>query len=154
MNSKYPTIIHERNALSRAGNNSTVICRMPSGWAVLGDHQFMEGYSLLLADPEVDHLSDLDRGSRTQFLLDMSLLGEAVLANTPAYRINYEILGNTDPVLHAHIWPRFADEPEEYRRGPVARYPKEIRQTAPFSPELHGDLQAVLRTALQGPFAP
>jgi diadenosine tetraphosphate (Ap4A) HIT family hydrolase len=33
---------------------------------------------------------------------------------TGAYRINYAILGNCDPVLHAHIIPRYASEPEEY----------------------------------------
>lgn len=29
----------------------------------------------------------------------------------------YEILGDTDPVLRAHVWPRYDWGPEEYRRG-------------------------------------
>jgi len=47
------TIIHERVDMTQAGTNLTVICRMPSGWAVLGDIQFLRGYSLLLPDPVV-----------------------------------------------------------------------------------------------------
>ena len=122
---------------------------MPSGWAVLGDHQFMKGYSLLLADPVVTDLIDLDLGARQRFLLDMSLLGEAVSACTPAYRINYEILGNAEAALHAHVWPRFVDEPDEFRRGPVGRYPAETRRGTPYSLEVHGELRDELRDVLQ-----
>lgn len=143
------TIVHERNELSQAGRNPTLICRMPSGWAVLGDHQFLEGYSLLLADPVVTDLNDLDRVARQRFLLDMSLLGEAVSACTPAHRVNYEILGNAEPALHAHVWPRFRHEPHEFREGPVGRYPAAVRRSAPFSPEIHGALQAALRQVLR-----
>jgi diadenosine tetraphosphate (Ap4A) HIT family hydrolase len=149
MAAEFPTIVHERNALSRAGKNPTAICRMPSGWAVMGDYQFLEGYVILAADPEVDHLTDLDRDARARFLLDMSLIGEAILLTTPAYRVNYEILGNTDPVLHAHVWPRFRDEPDEYRSGPVGRYPREIRRQVPFSPEPHGALKSELAATLE-----
>jgi diadenosine tetraphosphate (Ap4A) HIT family hydrolase len=149
MTTRHPTLIHERTELSRAGKNPMVICSMPSGWAVLGDNQFMRGYSLLLADPVVTDLNDLDRGARLRFLLDMALLGKAVSTCTPAYRINYEILGNTEPALHAHVWPRFLDEPEEFRGGPVWRYPTEKRRTEPFSPDVHGELQVALREVLQ-----
>lgn len=51
MSPDHPTIIHERNELSRLGRNPALICQMPSGWAVLGDNQYLTGYSLLLADP-------------------------------------------------------------------------------------------------------
>jgi hypothetical protein len=48
-----PTLIHRRVETARQGNNPTVICRVPSGWVVLGDVQFLRGYSLLLPDPVV-----------------------------------------------------------------------------------------------------
>lgn len=53
-------MIHERVALARAGRNPHVIARLNSGWAVLADHQFLRGYCLLLPDPVVGHLTDLD----------------------------------------------------------------------------------------------
>ncbi len=68
-------LIPERIALAREGNLPMVVRRMPSGWAVLGDEQFLAGYSVLLADPLVPDLADLDTQARARFLLDMSLIG-------------------------------------------------------------------------------
>jgi diadenosine tetraphosphate (Ap4A) HIT family hydrolase len=108
------------------GENPTVLRRLPSGFAVVGDTQFLPGYCVLLAEPEVAHLSDLSLSERSQFLTDMSLLGEAierVCRSQGLVRINYEILGNGLPCLHAHVFPRYAWEPEQRRRGPVWLYP-------------------------------
>lgn len=30
-------------------------------------------------------------------------------------RVNLEILGNTDPYLHAHVWPRYGSPPSSRR---------------------------------------
>lgn len=108
------------------GENPTVLRRLPSGFAVVGDTQFLPGYCVLLAEPEVAHLSDLSLSERSQFLTDMSLLGEAierVCRSQGLVRLNYEILGNGLPCLHAHVFPRYAWEPEQRRRGPVWLYP-------------------------------
>ncbi len=52
---------------------------------------------------------------------------------TDAFRINYEILGNDEPALHAHIFPRYMSEPEKSRRYPVwMAYSKEERDSRPF----------------------
>ena len=76
------TLIHERVQAARAGTNPTVICQMPSGWAVLCDVQFLRGYSLLLPDPVVPDLNALDKHKRAEYLLDMTILGDALLAVT------------------------------------------------------------------------
>jgi diadenosine tetraphosphate (Ap4A) HIT family hydrolase len=116
------TLIHRRVEAARQGNNSTVICRVLSGWIVLGDVQFLRGYSLLLPDPVVPDLNALKSNQRDQFLQDMAILGDVLLAVTGASRINYEILGNSEAALHAHVFPRYATEPEERRRKPVWFY--------------------------------
>lgn len=139
--SEYPTLIHERVALAQNGLNPWLICRMPSGWAVMGDWQFIPGYVLLLADPVVERFTDLDEKQRGRFGQDMALIGEALLAETDAVRINYEILGNTDHALHAHMFPRYESEPEDKRVGPVWHYdPDEVR-SVPYDPAEHGGLQ-------------
>jgi diadenosine tetraphosphate (Ap4A) HIT family hydrolase len=92
---------------------------MPSGWAVLGDPQILPGYSLLLPDPVVPDLNALAGPARAAYLDDMVRLGDAVLHVTGAARINYEILGNVEPALHAHVIPRFASEPADRRRTAV-----------------------------------
>ncbi len=126
------TVVHERVELARAGKNPTVICRALSGWMVLADAQYLRGYSILLSDPIVPDLNALDLAGRAEFLRDMTILGDALLEVTGAYRINYAVLGNLDPVLHAHVIPRYPNEPEEFRAGPPWNYPKNYRDSIPF----------------------
>jgi diadenosine tetraphosphate (Ap4A) HIT family hydrolase len=116
------TLIHQRVAACRAGRFEQAICRVHSGWVVLGDAQFLRGYSLLLPDPVVGHLNELNADQRKTLLYEASLVGDALLAITKAVRINYEILGNLEPALHVHVFPRFADEPAELRTRPVWFY--------------------------------
>jgi diadenosine tetraphosphate (Ap4A) HIT family hydrolase len=113
------TLIHRRVEEAHQGTNPYVICRMPSGWAVLGDTQILPGYSILLSDPVVPDLNALSFRDRLSFLRDMSIVGDALLEVTGAALINYEILGNADRALHAHIMPRYSDEPDETRRRPI-----------------------------------
>ena len=143
------TLIHERVELARAGANPTVICRMPSGWAVLGDAQFFSGYSLLLPDPVVSDLNALGPDERRQYLYDATIIGDALLEVTEAYRINYEILGNLDPALHTHIFPRYRHEPESYQKGPVYYYSREQRASRPFDPERDRELVQNLAEAIR-----
>jgi len=129
------TEIHRRVTAARAGQNPTLITRVPSGWVVLYDTQYLRGYSLLLPDPVVPDLNALAVPQRGQFLCDMALVGDALLEVTGAYRINYAILGNTVPALHAHIVPRYLTEPDEFRTGPPWFYPQEHQDSLLFRPE-------------------
>jgi len=113
------TAIHRFVEQARSGELTRAIARMASGWAVLGDPQILPGYCLLYPDPVVPHLNALSGSARLQFLLDMAALGDAVLIVTGAERINYEILGNAEPALHAHVIPRYGWESAERRRQPV-----------------------------------
>jgi diadenosine tetraphosphate (Ap4A) HIT family hydrolase len=113
------TLIHQQVAAAAAGQLPSVIARLPSGWAVLGDPQILPGYCLLLPEPVVSDLNALVGAARQQFLQDMARLGDGVLAVTGAERINYEILGNAEPALHAHVIPRYAWEAPAQRRTTV-----------------------------------
>ena len=135
-----PTSIHQQVETARAGKLARVVARMPSGWAVLGDPQILPGYCLLLPDPVVPHLNALGGDARRQFLDDMTRLGDAVLAMTRAERINYEILGNVDPVLHAHVIPRYATEVPEDRKRAVWLH--DWTKAPSFDPAAHADLLA------------
>jgi diadenosine tetraphosphate (Ap4A) HIT family hydrolase len=78
---------------------------------VFGHQQFVQGYLLLLPDPVVPDLNSLTPERRSQFLLDMSHLGDALIRTTAPLRINYAIYGNLEPALHAHVIPRYRHEP-------------------------------------------
>ncbi len=128
------------------GENPTVLVRMKSGFAVIGDPQFLPGYCILLAYPSVRSLNDLPLPDRRDFLTDMTLIGDAITAVCNPLRVNYDILGNTDDFLHAHIFPRYPWEEEELRKGPVWKYPKEnwSLEKFQFSEEKHGALKEQL----------
>jgi diadenosine tetraphosphate (Ap4A) HIT family hydrolase len=104
------TAIHRRVAALHAGTDPTLVARLNSGWAVLGEQQFLRGYCLLLPDPVAPDLNALDAGARLRCLADATLLGDALLAVTGALRINYAIFGNQEPALHIHVVPRYRDE--------------------------------------------
>ena len=109
------TAIHHQVTAAREGREPRVIARLFTGWAVFGERQFVRGYALLLPDPVVPNLNSLGARERIAFLSDMSRLGDALLKVTGAARINYAIFGNQDPALHAHVIPRYLDEPELLR---------------------------------------
>mgnify|MGYP002641173524 FL=1 len=117
-----PTLIHQRVRDCQTGSYPKQICRVASGWVVLGDVQFLTGYCLLLPDPVVANLNVMQAEQRKTFLYEMSVLGDVILEITGALRINYEMIGNVEPALHAHLFPRYADEPEALRLKPVWFY--------------------------------
>lgn len=118
-------VIEQRFEAAEKGENPTVICRMKSGYLVLADQQAPPGWCILIAGPLVKDLNTLDEAGRTQFLTDMSAAGDVLMKVLGSHRINYSILGNLDPFLHAHIQPRYMSEPEAERKAPVwtIKYP-------------------------------
>lgn len=114
---------------------------------MLGDPQITLGYCLLLSDPVVPDLNALTGDRRRQFLDDMARLGDAVLAVTGAERINYEILGNVEPALHAHVIPRHTSEDTERRKQPVWLH--DWSAADPFRGDGHEALRAAICAALE-----
>ncbi|MDQ1341603.1 MAG: hypothetical protein QG571_219 [Pseudomonadota bacterium] len=141
------TAIHRRVIACRAGTDPTVVARMPGGWAVMGDPQVLRGYCLLLPDPVVPHLNEMVPEAQSAFLADIARLGQAVLELTGAIRINYSIIGNVEPALHAHVLPRFADEPEAMRTANPWGY--EWNAARRFDADRDGALLVALRERLQ-----
>lgn len=141
----------DRIGSAARGENPAVLLRMKSGFAVLADSQFLPGYCILLGYPKVKSLNDLDAVSRLMFLREMSIIGDAILEVCAPLRINYEILGNTDAYLHAHIIPRYDWEADDLRKVPVWLYPHEYR-TSPefeFSETKHSELKIRLSEKLK-----
>ena len=118
---------------------------------VIGDTQFLPGYCLLLPYEKVSTLNNLDYKQRSEYLLDMSLIGDAIQEVCNPRRINYSIYGNTDAFLHAHIFPRYDWEAEERKPMPVWQYSGEMWSDTQYhySEEKHGQLKEKLSHKLQ-----
>jgi diadenosine tetraphosphate (Ap4A) HIT family hydrolase len=82
-------------------------------------------YSELCAHPKVclmgtcylitrDHyveLFDLDDEALMGFMKEVQVTARVLKEVTGAFKINYEIHGNTAPHLHMHLFPRYLDDP-------------------------------------------
>jgi hypothetical protein len=82
------TAIHRLVERCRGGQHPPAVARVASGWWVLGEQQILTGYSLLLPDPVVPHLNALAEPARTRFLADMAAIGDVLLAECAALRVN------------------------------------------------------------------
>ena len=96
------TAIHHLVVAAREGKEPRVAAKLTSGWVLFGERQFVRGYVLLLPDPVVPSLNALGAQERSQFMVDMARLGDALLKTTSAQRINYAILGNVE-IGRAHV---------------------------------------------------
>jgi diadenosine tetraphosphate (Ap4A) HIT family hydrolase len=140
------TAIHRRVDDARAGLDPSVLGRCAAGWAVFGQQQFIPGYLLLLPDPVVPDLNALTAERRAQFLLDMSRLGDALMRTTSPVRINYAIFGNQEPALHAHVIPRYSNEPAHLRTLHPWSY--DWNAAPAFEPKAAAPLMQALRAEL------
>lgn len=87
------------------------IAELPRSWLILGDAQFYRGYCVLLAKRHVNEPHLMPRGEAHELLDEMLAVGKAISAVTAPAKLNYECLGNQEPHVHWHIFPRFeADE--------------------------------------------
>ncbi len=131
------TAIHRFVEQAKAGELPNLVCQVRSGWLIMGASQVVKGYCLLLPDPVVPHLNAMDAENRILFLADMATIGDILMEMTGAARINYEMLGNLEPALHAHLFPRSSHEPDELRTRPVWYY--DWTEARPFSIEEDGE---------------
>jgi diadenosine tetraphosphate (Ap4A) HIT family hydrolase len=141
--------IVEQVKAAHTGTDPSIICQVPSGWVALAHMQLLRGYCILMHDPVVPALNSLEHDRRIKFLDDMASVGDALLEVTGAFRINYVIMGNSDPVLHAHIVPRYINEPEEQRHGGFWSYPQELMDGAQFDIERDRELIRLLVQAIE-----
>lgn len=140
----------DRFGAAERGENPMFVGRMPGGLVFLHDAQFLPGWCVLFARPPVGKLEELDDAAARDFLGDMARLGRAVSAACKPRRVNFAIYGNTSPVLHAHVIPRYDWEPADRVTQPVWTYPTaQWRDMAlDYDPAQHQALRERLRTAL------
>jgi diadenosine tetraphosphate (Ap4A) HIT family hydrolase len=129
-------------------DNPYLIAELDSGYAVLGDNQHYPGYTIFLSKHCVPELHALPPGMRSLFLEDMALVAEAVFRAFRPRKLNYELLGNSVPHLHWHLFPRYEDDPNP--AWPVWNNPafiEAVRRTA-IEPERLRELRERVRQSL------
>lgn len=90
---------------------SILIAELPTAYLRLARDQFTPGYCVLIAKQHVREPHELSAPDRAAFFEDMLRAGMALERAYEATKVNYMILGNAIPHLHAHITPRVYGDP-------------------------------------------
>jgi diadenosine tetraphosphate (Ap4A) HIT family hydrolase len=130
----------------RAGRFLDAIAELPRSWLILGDAQFYRGYCVLLAKRHATEMHLLPRGEAHELLDELMATGRAITAVTNPLKLNYECLGNQEPHVHWHLFPRCAEDPQHL--APVwvrAEHERKVSLGESARHELIGALRAELR---------
>lgn len=111
-----------------AGTFTDVIAELPRSWLILGDAQFYRGYCVLFAKRHVTEVHLMPRGEAHELLDELIAVGKTLERVVAPAKLNYECLGNQEPHVHWHVFPRAADDP--MRLAPVWLRPETERKVA------------------------
>ena len=71
----------------------------------------LKGTCYLITREHYVELFDLDDATLLGFMKEVQVAARVLKQVTGAFKINYEIHGNTAPHLHLHLFPRYLDDP-------------------------------------------
>ena len=115
-----------------SGGVSRRVTLLPTAVAVLGNDQYYQGYTLVIARraTELYHLPDAES---TAYFQDMLRVARALDRAFAPRKMNYELLGNTVAHLHRHLFPRYADDPNPTRPTWEIAHPPKLLQAAEYA---------------------
>lgn len=71
----------------------------------------LKGTCYLITREHYVELFDMEPETLSGFMQEVQLAARVLKEVTGAFKINYEIHGNTVPHLHLHLFPRYLDDP-------------------------------------------
>lgn len=112
--------------------NSYFVAELETGYVEIGWHQFFKGYTVFSCKYHKTELHELEKPFRTKFLEEMSIVAEAVCRAFNPVKMNYELLGNSFPHMHWHLFPKHANDPSP--DGPVWKIDPTIKEAESARP--------------------
>jgi diadenosine tetraphosphate (Ap4A) HIT family hydrolase len=112
----------------RAGTFADFIAELPHSFVILGDAQFYRGYCVVLAKRHTSEIHLMAPDEARALFDETVAVGRAVAVATRPLKLNYECLGNLEPHVHWHVFPRFETDP--MRTAPVWMRPEAERKVA------------------------
>lgn len=98
-----------KNALKEKSDPS-FIYEFEHCYLVLGEHQYYQGYSVLILKEHIADLTDLSLKVQTSFLADGMKAAKVIKDIFKPYKMNYAVLGNEVEHVHLHLIPRYTEE--------------------------------------------
>jgi diadenosine tetraphosphate (Ap4A) HIT family hydrolase len=104
-------LICDRVALASEGRNPYLVAEMDHTLFVIGDHQFHEGYALVLLKDHVREPFELSPVVQGEHFGEVMRAAKAVQKTFRPWKLNYCCYGNGEPHVHWHIFPRYENDP-------------------------------------------
>jgi len=92
-----------------------LVARLSLSHLRLQRNQFVPGYSVLLCTRHVAEIYHLSPDEQVLFLKDLVSAAQALDRVFAPVKMNINLLGNLVPHLHAHLLPRYYDDPAPAR---------------------------------------
>lgn len=100
----------------------------------IGDHQYYEGYCVLVAKIHAREPFELDAPVAQGMMRELLSCARAINAEFSPSKMNYSCLGNVVPHVHWHLIPRREDDPHRLSApifGPLDQPPLAAHRTRP-----------------------
>ena len=101
----------------KAGAFRDFVAELPGCYVILGDRQYYRGYCVMLSKIHATELYLMPADDARVLFDEVRLVAEAIAEVVNPWKMNYESLGNSEPHVHWHLFPRY--ESDEQRRGPI-----------------------------------
>jgi diadenosine tetraphosphate (Ap4A) HIT family hydrolase len=112
----------------RASGFADFVAELAHSFVILGDAQFYRGYCVLLAKRHASEIHLMPPQEARALFDETVAVGRAIALTTRPLKLNYECLGNLEPHVHWHVFPRFATD--AMRLAPVWMRPETERKVA------------------------
>jgi len=135
-------LICDRVSSAKSGENPYLIAEMEHSYFVVGDHQFHDGYTLVLLKEHVREPFDLPPHVQQEHFREVMRAAEAINATFHPVKMNFSCYGNAEPHVHWHIVPRYEDDPHPGKDPwqDIARFPEKT-----ITPERAREIALLIR---------
>ncbi|HVA69253.1 MAG TPA: HIT family protein [Candidatus Binataceae bacterium] len=113
---------------ARDASFADFVAELPNSWVILGDAQFYRGYCVLLAKTHATEMHLLEPPEARALFDEVLAVGRAIALVTKPLKLNYECLGNVEPHVHWHVFPRYESDP--MRLAPIWTRPEAERKVS------------------------
>ncbi|MBY0517864.1 MAG: HIT family protein [Bacteriovoracaceae bacterium] len=101
----------EREKLLAADEYPYLIHEFKHSWWLLGEHQYYQGYSVLLVKGHVREMTDFSSQVASEVFSELLKAHSVIERVFKPHKMNLCSLGNVVDHLHWHLFPRYADDP-------------------------------------------
>jgi diadenosine tetraphosphate (Ap4A) HIT family hydrolase len=102
----------DRVSATQKGSYPYLVKEFKNSYLYLGEHQFYEGYCVLVSKHHYREMSDIPSPIREELFSEMMMASDAIIKTFNPKKMNLASYGNVVEHLHWHFFPRYQDDPQ------------------------------------------